>query len=79
MKTATNKKRLLAQYRYWKKKLAETEKAFDAFMRGNRDNNDAKNTYAAKANAEYFAIKARLLEIKTTYRLEATGGIACDL
>jgi len=46
--------------------LRATERAFDAFMRSDRSH-DERNAYAAKANAEYFALKAKLKALRGAY------------
>lgn len=69
--------RLAARYRYWKRKQADGEKAFDRFMRAHRDDDAARKAYAEKANAEYFAIKAKLAAIREEYRSITTAS-TCD-
>jgi len=58
--------RALSRYRYWRKKLRDVEKNFDAFIRAHRDD-ETRRKYAEKANAAYFDIKARLQSIRADY------------
>jgi hypothetical protein len=68
---------LLRQYRSEATKLANLEKAFDAYMRGHRDDEAARLAYAEKANVQYFAIKARMADIKVRYAM--LRGANCGL
>ena len=64
-----NTKQILSRFRYLKRKLQILESDFDAFIRRNMKNPEARDVYSKSANQKYFAIKDEMNSLRASYAI----------
>jgi chromosome segregation ATPase len=65
--------RLRRRYGRQRQRLAKLEKEFDAFVRSNMDDPEARAAYAAEANRKYFKLTEQMASTREQYARAKNG------